>query len=158
MMVGQFGVGFLLDRFHSPRIGIPVFAIVLAGIALLHVGASMPSLYLGAALVGAGAGSEYGILPYMITRFFGLRAFGSLYGLIYATAAIGTGIGPYAMGLTFDVSGSYSAALTLFEVVVVAIILLIWRMPTYAFQADGTPVERVPSSQRASRMTAATAH
>jgi len=138
MMAAQFGIGFLLDRYNSPRIGIPVFIVVLSGVALLHVGGGMPTLYLGALLVGAGAGSEYGILPYMITRFFGLRSFGSLYGLVYATAAIGTGIGPFAMGLAFDAAHSYAWALTLFEVVVATIIVLLLRLPPYVYAADGS--------------------
>jgi MFS family permease len=138
MMAAQFGIGFLLDRIPSPRLALPVFLVVLAGVALLHVGhGSRFTLLLGAALVGAGAGSEYGLLPYMLTRFFGLRAFGTLYALIYSTSAIGTGIGPYAMGLAYDWAGSYSRALFLFEAAIVVIVLLLWRLPRYVFAADG---------------------
>jgi len=36
-----------------------------------------------AALIGVGAGGEAAITPYLLTRYFGLRAFSALYGLTW---------------------------------------------------------------------------
>jgi len=94
LMVGQFGIGWLLDRVASPKIAVPIFIVAFCGILLLHAGGTRVPLLLGAILLGLGAGSEYGVLPYMLTRYFGLKAFGTLYASIYAAAAIGTGVGP----------------------------------------------------------------
>lgn len=151
MVCGQFGIGFLLDRVTSPRLAIPVFFIVLAGVLCLHFGEGRTMLFLGAALVGAGAGSEYGLLPYMLTRFFGLRAFGTLYGLIYAVSAIGTGIGPFGMGLAFDLTQSYGRALLIFEAATLVIIALLWRLPPYAFTAGGERVASGGDNRRSER-------
>jgi MFS family permease len=146
MMIGQFSIGILLDRISSPRIALPVFIMVLAGVSCLHFGSGKGALYVGAALVGAGAGSEYGMLPYMLTRFFGIRAFGTLYGFIYAISAIGTGIGPFGMGLAFDFTHSYGRALYIFEAATLLIIALLWRLPAYVFAPDGSVLPKTEQS------------
>lgn len=138
MMAAQFAVGLLLDRFSTPRIAVVIFTVVAAGVTLLLLASTTPAVLLGAALMGAGAGSEYSMLPYMLTRFFGLRAFGLLYGIIYSAGAIGTGIGPYLMGLSFDLSGSYARTLTLFAIFIVLLIVMVSRLPRYRYASDGT--------------------
>jgi len=145
MVVGQFGIGLVLDRWSSPRLAVPIFLTVLAGVALLHFSTAHGLLVLGAALVGAGAGSEYGLLPYMVSRYFGLRSFGRLYGLIYSASAVGTGIGPFAMGLVFDLTGNYGRALFAFEAAILVIIALMLRLPSYTFAPSG---ERIADPDR----------
>jgi hypothetical protein len=85
-----------------------------------------------------GAGSEYGLLPYFLTRFFHLEAFGFLYATLYAASAIGSGIGPYAMGLAFDIAGSYRNALIAFEIASLGALALIAWLPPYAYAVDGS--------------------
>ncbi len=138
MMAGQLTAGFFLDRISTPRVAVPLFAAILAGIVLVHVSASTPRLLvLGAMLDGFGAGSEYGLLPYFVTRFFGLRSFGLLYGVIYGASAIATGLGPFIMGRTFDVTGSYSPALFGFEAAMVATLIMLVYLPRYVYAPDG---------------------
>lgn len=138
MVCGQFGIGLLLDKWPSPRLAVPIFLTVLTGVALLHFASNHALLVLGAACVGAGAGSEYGLLPYMTSRYFGLRSFGRLYGLVYSASAIGTGIGPFAMGLVFDITGNYGRALYAFEAAALVVIALMLKLPGYTFAPDGT--------------------
>ncbi|WP_404712814.1 MFS transporter [Sphingomonas sp. MMS24-J13] len=141
MMAAQFGIGMLLDKLQTRRIIIPVFGIVLCGVVALQFSTSTAGLFLGAAMIGAGAGSEYSILPYFLTRLFGVRAFGLLYGTIYAIAAVGTGIGPFAMGKAFDITGSYSTALTAFEAALLISIVLMLFLSPYRYAANGKPLE-----------------
>jgi len=138
MVCGQFGIGLVLDKWSSPRLAVPIFLTTLTGVALLHFSTAHPLLILGAACVGAGAGSEYGLLPYMTSRYFGLRSFGRLYGLIYSASAIGTGVGPFAMGLVFDLTGNYGRALYAFEAAILVVIALMLKLPAYTFAPDGT--------------------
>ena len=137
MMSGQFGIGLFLDRIQTPRLALPVFGALVLGVLQLQFATTRTTVLVGAALIGVGAGSVYGLLPYFITRFFGLRAFGFLYGVVYAAASIGTGIGPYAMGAAFDVAGSYERALVGFELVGIATVVLIAYLPRYTYAADG---------------------
>lgn len=146
MVIGQFGIGLVLDRWSSPRLAIPIFLTVLAGVALLHASKSHLALVAGAALVGAGAGSEYGLLPYMVSRYFGLRSFGRLYGIIYSAAAVGTGIGPFAMGLVYDLTGNYGRALFAFEAAILVVIALMLRLPGYTFAPSGERISDKPDA------------
>lgn len=142
MICGQFGVGLLADRIASPRIMLPILFLAMTGIFLLYGVHSKLTGMAGAACVGASAGSEYGLLPYMITRYFGLRSFGRLYGLIYAAAAFGTGFGPYVMGATYDLTGSYDRALLAFGAGLVVVVVLMARLPGYIFAANGDRLEQ----------------
>ena len=47
----------------------------------------------GPALVSLGA--EVDIVGYLVSRYFGLRRYGEIYGYIFAIFTIGSGVGPY---------------------------------------------------------------
>jgi MFS family permease len=66
---------------------------------------------LAAALLGIGAGGEAAITPYLLTRYFGLRAFSTLYGFTWTFYAAAGAIGPVILGRAFDSTGSYSSLL-----------------------------------------------
>jgi hypothetical protein len=66
---------------------------------------------LAAALIGVGAGGEADITPYLLTRYFGLRAFSTLYGLTWTFYAVAGAIGPVILGRAFDLTGSYGPVL-----------------------------------------------
>jgi hypothetical protein len=48
---------------------------------------------------------------YLLTRYFGLRSFSTLYGLTWTFYAAAGAIGPVILGRAFDVTGSYAALL-----------------------------------------------
>src|SRR5271170_6167120 len=60
-----------------------------------------------------GAGGEAAITPYLLTRYFGLRAFSTLYGLTWTFYAAAGAIGPVILGRAFDATGSYASLLIL---------------------------------------------
>jgi hypothetical protein len=64
-----------------------------------------------AALLGLLIGAELDLMAYMVSRYFGLRAFGEIYSYVYAAYVLGSGIGPLLMGVGFDATGSYNLAL-----------------------------------------------
>jgi uncharacterized membrane protein len=45
-------------------------------------------------LIGFGAGVEYDFMAYLVARYFGTRAYSSIYGSLYGFFAIGAGFGP----------------------------------------------------------------
>ena len=83
------------------------------GILLLATAHSAPLGLLAAALIGFGLGAEADITPYLLTRYFGLRSFSTLYGFTWTAYAIAGAIGPVVMGRAYDATGSYSALLIL---------------------------------------------
>jgi MFS family permease len=112
-LLGRIVVGWLLDRFFGPRVALVINLITALGIFLLARATSFPAGCLAAALIGVGAGGEAAITPYLLTRYFGLRAFSTLYGLTWTFYAAAGAIGPVILGRAFDATGSYSSLLTL---------------------------------------------
>lgn len=112
-VLGRIVVGWLLDRFFGPRVALVINLITALGIFLLARATSFPEGCLAAALIGVGAGGEAAITPYLLTRYVGLRAFSTLYGLTWTFYAAAGAIGPVILGHAFDATGSYASFLTL---------------------------------------------
>jgi len=115
-LLGRVVVGWLLDRFFGPRVALVINLITALGIFLLARANSFPAGCLAAALIGIGAGGEAAITPYLLTRYFGLRAFSTLYGLTWTFYAAAGAIGPVILGRAFDATGSYASLLVLLAV------------------------------------------
>jgi len=112
-LFGRIVVGWLLDRFFGPRVAFVINVITALGIFLLARASNFPSGCIAAALIGIGAGGEAATTPYLLTRYFGLRAFSTLYGVTWTFYAAAGAIGPVILGRAFDVTGSYSSLLVL---------------------------------------------
>jgi MFS family permease len=112
-LLGRVVVGWLLDRFFGARVALAINLVTAAGIFLLARAGSFPAGCFAAALIGVGAGGEAAITPYLLTRYFGLRGFSTLYGLTWTFYAAAGAIGPVILGRAFDSTGSYSSLLIL---------------------------------------------
>jgi MFS family permease len=131
-VLGRIGVGWLLDRFFGARIALLVNLSGAAGIFLLARASSFPAGCLAAALIGIGAGGEAAITPYLLTRYFGLRAFSTLYGLTWTFYAAAGAIGPVILGRAFDLTGSYTSLLTVLAVALSFAAVLNLFLPKYS--------------------------
>lgn len=49
-------------------------------------------------MVGCAAGAEHDIAAYFAARYFGLKHFGAIYGLLYTLYNVGAGLGPPLAG------------------------------------------------------------
>jgi predicted MFS family arabinose efflux permease len=128
---GRLLTGFLLDRFSGPRVGFCLCAMAAGGILLLaRAGASLPGMA-AAMLIGLGVGAEADLTPYLLTRYFGLRAFSTLYGFTWTAYAMAGAIGPVWMGKAFDATGSYASLLTLLAVSTLVAAGLLLMLPGY---------------------------
>jgi MFS family permease len=128
---GRLITGQLLDRFFGPRVGFCVLGATAAGILLLGSAASLVSALTAAALIGLGMGAEADITPYLLTRYFGLRAFSTLYGFSWTAYAVAGALGPVLMGRAFDLTGSYASLLTVLAVSTVLCAALYLGLPEY---------------------------
>jgi len=129
LIVGRLLCGFLLDRFFGPHVAIAFVVLPLLGVVTL-IASSDPALTtLGAVLVGLGMGAEVDLIAYLQSRYFGLRAFGQIYGYLFAVFTVGTGLGPFVMGATYDATGSYRPALVAFVAVLACAAFLLTRLP-----------------------------
>jgi|ERR1035438_3178500 MFS family permease len=108
---GRIGVGWLLDRFFGARVALVVSLVTASGIFILARATTFAVGTFAAALIGVGAGGEAAITPYLLTRYFGLRAFSTLYGLTWTFYAAAGATGPVILGRAFDATGSYASLL-----------------------------------------------
>ena len=131
-LLGRVGVGWLLDRFFGARVAFVVSLITAAGIFLLARASSFPAGCLAAALIGVGAGGEAAITPYLLTRYFGLRAFSTLYGLTWTFYAAAGAIGPVILGRAFDSTGSYASLLVILALALSLAAAMNLLLPKYA--------------------------
>jgi MFS family permease len=140
--------GFLIDRFFAPYLAAAAFMLAGLGVLLLIGSESLPFVVGAMALSGLALGFESDLLPFLISRYFGMRAFGELAGYAYLSFTLGTGaLGPLLMGNSQTVLGSYSPALFVFAAGLgVSGIVLLWFGP-YAFPA--TPREPRDEPMRA---------
>jgi MFS family permease len=130
-MVGRLGMGYLLDRLPAERVPTFAFGLVAAGIFLLFAGATGTGAHFAAALIGFGYGAESATIPYLVSRYFGLRSFGEIYSYLFITVPLGGALGPALMGVGFDRTGSYQVTLLLCGVATVVAALLLLRLKSY---------------------------
>ena len=114
VLVARFLTGILLDRLPVTRIAAVAFAGGGAGIVMLWSGGGGFVPFLAAFCMGVASGAEGDILPFACRRYFGMRAYGQIYGLVTAFFGLGAVVGPVLLGLAFDRSGSYSTMLLVF--------------------------------------------
>ncbi len=130
-LIGRIGVGWLLDRLFGARVALAVNLATAAGIFLLARANSFTVGCVAAALIGIGAGGEAAITPYLLTRYFGLRAFSTLYGLTWTFYAAAGAIGPVILGRAFDLTGSYSSLLITLAVTLAFAAAMMLLLPKY---------------------------
>jgi hypothetical protein len=97
-VLGRIIVGWLLAQFFAPRVAFAINVIAALGILLLARANSFAMGSFAAALIGVGAGGDAAITPYLLTRYFGLLAFSTLYGLTWAFYAAAGATGPVILG------------------------------------------------------------
>lgn len=129
---GRLITGVLLDRFFGPRVGFFLYGAAAAGIFVLASAGTALNGMVAAVLIGLGVGAEADLTPYLLTRYFGLRAFSTLYGFTWTAYAIAGAIGPVWMGKAFDATGSYASLLTMLSVATLLSAGLLLLLPRYA--------------------------
>jgi predicted MFS family arabinose efflux permease len=114
VIVGRLAVGLLVDRLPGAYVGMGFLVIpAIACLMLLH-GAAVPAVL----LIGLAAGAEVDLLAYLVSRRFGLRHYGQIYGWQLSAFLLGAGVAPILMGAAHDRFGSYGVALNVDAVVI----------------------------------------
>ena len=135
IIFGRVLCGWCLDRFHGPYVAACFFVLPMAGIALLSSGWAMPWPLVGAALCGAGIGAEIDLMAFFISRYFGLKSYGAIYGVSFAIFNLGTGLGPTLSGRGFDYFHSYVPIFMVYEGALAITCLLLVGLGPYAYPA-----------------------
>jgi MFS family permease len=144
-IIGRMGIGALFDYFFAPRISIFAFLAAAGGLVLMMLSRATWPCYVFAITMGFGSGAESDVLGYLTSRYFGLKAFGRVYGMVFAGFMFGTALAPYFFGAIFDHSGNYQAALAISAVLIVVLCVVLALLPRFP-PLNSTVLEQQPAA------------
>jgi predicted MFS family arabinose efflux permease len=136
LIAGRLLAGYALDHVFAPYVASFFFAMPLVAIVILLMQPGIALSFAATVLVGMGLGAEVDLIAYLQSRYFGLRRFGEIYGYLLAVFMVGSGVGPFAMGLAFTHAGGYSWALAAFAGGLTMACASMLTYPAYAFGAE----------------------
>ncbi len=133
LIAGRLIAGYLLDFIFAPFVATFFFAMPLIGTALLLTTSTPYLAFPGAVLIGLGLGAEVDLIAFLLSRYLGLRAFGQIYGYLFAVFMLGSGVGPFLMGMSFQQLHSYVPAMWMFVVLLALVCILTMRFGSYVY-------------------------
>ena len=156
-IAGRIFSGYLLDRIFAPYVTIMFLIVPFAGVLLFGAGMTFGLPFVAAFLIGIGIGGELDLMAFLISRYFGLRAFGSLYGLLTGIFYIGAKGGPFLVNVVHDRTGSYNLVLVIAGFIMPLASFMIWRLGPYVYPVvrerveasrDVAPLRSAPASAK----------
>ena len=144
-MTGRLLAGYLVDRFFASYVATVLFLAPIAGFAFLaSATGTLPAI--GVILLGLGLGTEIDLIAFLVSRYFGQRAFGQIYGYCFMVFSFGSASGRFLGGYVYDLAGSYSPALIGAGAALVIAVILVNRLGAYVY-----PVRREPIPELAAQ-------
>ena len=131
--IGRAAGGYLLDIFHAPYVAICFLLGPFIAYSFFLSGVDPDWAFVPVLLFGIGMGAEFDVIPFLVTRYFGLRKFGVIYGINISTFSIGTGLGPAIMGFGYDKYGNYNTSIMVAMGALIVGSILISRLGKYRF-------------------------
>ena len=142
-MTGRLLAGWLVDRFFATYVATVLFLAPIAGFAFLASATGMLPAF-GVILLGLGLGTEIDLMAFLVSRYFGQRAFGQIYGYCFMLFGFGSSIGRFLGGWIYDRAGSYNPALIGAGIALIIAVILVNRLGPYVY-----PVHREPAPELA---------
>jgi cyanate permease len=105
---GPLLAGALADRVRGPRPLALFYGLPLIGLILLIAWGS-PAVIPSMGLLGIGFSAASGMLPYLLTRYFGVAHSSQLFGIGLGVVTLAMGFGPVLMGFARDRLGTFTA-------------------------------------------------
>jgi MFS family permease len=139
LIFGRIIAGYLLDRIFAPRLAIVFFLLPLSGLLILLLASDPISAWIAVALIGLGIGAEVDLIAFMVSRYFGLRAFGAVYGLMLTGFMVGNAAGPITLGLSHRLTDVYDAGLIAGASALALASLLMLALGSYRYPGHAEP-------------------
>jgi MFS family permease len=128
-------VGVLLDRIHVRFVSAAIFSLVAVGVGCILAGEVGMGAKIAAVSIGLGIGSEADLIAYAVSRYFDHEDLSGALGSTWLFWTWGGAIGALIGSASFDISGSYAAALVIYLLLSCLSALLILRLGAYSEQA-----------------------
>ena len=125
VIIGRVAGGFLLDYLWAPAVAAVILSLpALATFMLAQAELSFLFAAVAIMILGAAAGVEYDLMAYLVSRYFGMRHYATIYGFLYGFFALGAGFGPAVFGRAFEATGSYDSIL-----MIASLLFLVGALP-----------------------------
>lgn len=112
VLAGRVIGGYLIDRFWAPAVSFVLLcAPAISCYILFQPEVSYSMAVLAITILGFAAGVEYDILGFLVSKYFGMKYYSTIYGMLYSFFALGAGFGPYIFSRSFTETGSYDQIL-----------------------------------------------
>src|SRR5215471_15134087 len=88
---------------------------------------------IGVTLLGLGLGTEIDLIAFLVSRYFGQRSFGQLYGYCFMAFGFGSSGGRFLGGYAYDLAHSYNPALIGASIALVISVVLVNCLGPYLY-------------------------
>jgi MFS family permease len=109
-MAGRFMAGVAIDRIGNRRSAIICYIMLMAAFLWIQVAEAFWMLILFAIIYGIAHGGLFTVISPIVAEYFGVRAHGALFGIVFFSSMVGGAVGPVIAGHIFDTTSSYSLA------------------------------------------------
>jgi MFS family permease len=133
LIVGRILAGFMMDRVFAPYVAVLFFSGPILGLAILGWNAGSASPILGTILLGLGIGAEVDLMSFLITRYFGMSAFGTLHGFMFSIFVLGNAAGTAVLGWSYQLLKSYEPGFAASVVLLLIASVLLLRLGPYRY-------------------------
>jgi MFS family permease len=130
VVLGRLLVGFAVDRIFAPHVAIAILFACICGVLALAVFGTVVAIP-AAFVIGFSVGAEVDLIGYLVARYFGMHAYGQIYGRQYSTFLIATGLSPVILGAVRDATGSYTGSLFTDAAFITLSAALFTRLPKF---------------------------
>jgi MFS family permease len=123
LAITQIMGGYLADRMSLNWLALGSAICLTVGVAILLQLESMTQAHAYAVFMGAGQGLLGAVQSTLWVRYYGRLHLGKIRGSTITASVAGSSLGPFIMGATFDLSGSYNTSLWLFLILLIPLIV-----------------------------------
>ncbi|NLS13452.1 OFA family MFS transporter [Vibrio sp. SM6] len=121
---GRVAAGILSDKIGGVRTLLLAFILQGINMVLFATFDSELTLIIGTAIAAVGYGTLLAVFPSLIAEFYGLKNYGTNYGVLYTSWGIGGSIGAAVVGFSMANGGGYGLAYTISAVMMAVCIIL----------------------------------
>lgn len=121
VVVGRLAGGYLLDHFWAPAVAAIILSLPSVAVFMLaQSDLTFAMTAVAICILGLAAGVEYDLMAYIVSRYFGMANYASIYGFLYGFFALGAGLAPPIFAWAFDTAGNYDGILKVAAVLFLA--------------------------------------
>jgi MFS family permease len=145
VLFGRVGFGILLDKFHGPYVAMLSIVAAALSVFIYAEPSNLPLVLFGAVIGACAIGGESDLMPYLASRYFGVRSVSKIYAWFLFAFFIGSAMGPSAFAQISEIYHGATVPLLMLvaiQVIPAALFLSLGPYPDKAVEL--TPPSRLP--------------